>query len=163
MTFRTFENQAKLIYCCSFSYFGTFATYPRTWHQEWQKINQESSHKKQKVTEWAPRARRGAKRVHFGSTVFNLFKILLAPISNRTLDSEKHPRKTFGFREKMFFFGRWWFQDGVCSLMWIYFGSVSRSNAEKYQKLTENDHFLGSRVDTMRFDWRDEEGWGSLS
>ena len=40
------------------------------------------------------------KKVHHLGTLWNLFAVLLAPLSNRTLDSEKHPRKTHGFQEK---------------------------------------------------------------
>jgi hypothetical protein len=36
--------------------------------------------------------------------------------------------------------------------MRIYFDSDSKSNAEKYQKLKEHDHLLGSAIDAMRFD-----------
>jgi hypothetical protein len=40
------------------------------------------------------------KKVIILGTFCTMFGVLLAPLSNKTLDSEKHPRKTHGFEEK---------------------------------------------------------------
>ena len=52
---------------------------------------------REKRPQWFPSH---IKKVIILDTFCTMFGVLLAPLSNKTLDSEKHSRKTHGFEEK---------------------------------------------------------------